>query len=169
MTLATHAIVGATVAQFFPSNPLLAFMAGFASHYLTDAIPHWDYKILSYRRDPKDPMKNDIEMRDPNFIYDLLRIMCDLFFGVALSLYLFPIHNFAPLITLTGVIGGIFPDVLQLAYLKIRREPLISLQRFHNLVHTDIRLQDATTGIAFQTILIMIVFFLLRIFSRGQI
>jgi hypothetical protein len=42
MILSTHAI-----ASLFPSHPTLAVVAGFASHFAFDAIPHWDYPLRS--------------------------------------------------------------------------------------------------------------------------
>src|SRR5215813_5502703 len=53
MILSTHAIVGAAIASFLPSHPTAAFVLGFASHFVLDAIPHWDYPIRSAAVDPK--------------------------------------------------------------------------------------------------------------------
>lgn len=53
MILSTHAIVGAAIASFLPSHPTTAFVLGFASHFVLDAIPHWDYPIRSAAVDPK--------------------------------------------------------------------------------------------------------------------
>ena len=47
MTLTTHAIVGAAVASFVPSNPVLGLSLAFLSHLAIDVIPHWDYAIKS--------------------------------------------------------------------------------------------------------------------------
>jgi hypothetical protein len=43
MILTTHAIVGGALASFLPSHPVAAFVAGFASHFDSDAIPRVDY------------------------------------------------------------------------------------------------------------------------------
>ena len=53
MILSTHAFVGAAIASFLPSHPTTAFVLGFASHFVLDAIPHWDYPIRSAAVDPK--------------------------------------------------------------------------------------------------------------------
>src|ERR1700747_2768240 len=53
MILSTHAIVGAAIASFLPSNPTIAFVLGFGSHFVLDAIPHWDYPISSASVNPK--------------------------------------------------------------------------------------------------------------------
>src|SRR5258708_20443215 len=47
MILTTHAIVGGALASLFPSHPIIAVAAGFASHFAIDAIPHWDYSLRS--------------------------------------------------------------------------------------------------------------------------
>ena len=53
MILTTHAIVGAALASFLPSHPIAAFVAGFASHFALDAIPHVDYPIKSRSVNPR--------------------------------------------------------------------------------------------------------------------
>src|SRR5438105_14577762 len=53
MILSTHAIVGAAIASFLPSHPTIAFVLGFGSHFVLDAIPHWDYPISSASVNPK--------------------------------------------------------------------------------------------------------------------
>ena len=53
MILSTHAIVRAAIASFVPSHPTTAFVLGFASHFVLDAIPHWDYPISSASVNPK--------------------------------------------------------------------------------------------------------------------
>jgi hypothetical protein len=51
--LSTHAIVGAAIASFLPSHPTTAFVLGFGSHFVLDAIPHWDCPIRSASVNPK--------------------------------------------------------------------------------------------------------------------
>ena len=41
MTLTMHAVIGATITAW-TGNPLLAFLIGLMSHYVSDAIPHGD-------------------------------------------------------------------------------------------------------------------------------
>lgn len=47
MILCTHAIIGGAIASLLPLNPAAAAIAGFASHFAIDAIPHWDYPLRS--------------------------------------------------------------------------------------------------------------------------
>src|ERR1700743_1355819 len=53
MILTSHAVVGAALASFVPSHPAVAFVLGFGSHFVLDAIPHVDYPIRSRSVNPK--------------------------------------------------------------------------------------------------------------------
>ncbi len=142
MTLTTHAVVGASAAELFPEHPLLAFIAGFTSHFLIDAIPHWDYRLLSGHIDEKNPLNSDIVVTHKHFPYDLVRVAGDAFLGMLLSMLIFsPANGFPLAVTALGAIGGILPDPLQFIYFKFRREPIRSLQRFHEWIHTTVRLR----------------------------
>src|SRR6516164_6101449 len=50
LILATHAIVGAATASQIPNHPVIALLAGIASHFAIDAIPHWDYPLVRRRQ-----------------------------------------------------------------------------------------------------------------------
>ncbi len=132
MTLTTHALVGAAAAQLFPSYPYVAFVAAFASHFAIDALPHWDYTILSSEKDLRNPLNNDMRLGKLFFI-DLLRIGSDALLGIVLSVIIFAYGIFhAPLvIVLIGALGGIVPDPLQFVYFKTHTILLEALQRFH--------------------------------------
>jgi hypothetical protein len=137
MILTTHAIAGAAVACAVPNYPVAGFALGFASHFVLDAIPHWDYKLTSYSEDQNNPMNNDMTL-DKKFIFDFAKICLDVFVGFAcvfaLSGFLNPIYTL-PLFA--GAVGGVLPDALQFVYFKWRHEPLVALQKFHLRVHFD--------------------------------
>jgi hypothetical protein len=86
MILSTHAIVGAALASFLPAHPIGAFVIGFGSHFVLDAIPHWDYPIRSRSVDPRigAPAVFDNALR-----LDALTIGSDAFFGIVIALLLF--------------------------------------------------------------------------------
>ncbi len=155
MTLTTHAIFGAAAASFFPQSPALAFVAGFFSHFAIDAIPHWDYAILSGKKDPANPLNDDMVI-GKYFILDLMRIGFDALLGVVASLLLFGGGTYQSLIILfIGAIAGILPDPLQFVYWKFRHEPLISLQRFHVWIHAKGKIEKAYFGIPIQVTLVV--------------
>jgi hypothetical protein len=143
MTLTTHAIVGAAIASVMPQNPVLGFAVGFSSHFLLDSIPHWDYKLLSSKEDPENHLNDDLVL-NKYFIFDLFKIGADALLGtvVVFFLFIYPNFNFHSvfysLLTSTvfwSLVGALLPDALQFCYFKWRHEPLLSLQKFHELIH----------------------------------
>jgi len=139
MTLTTHALVGAATASLMPQHPVLGFCAGFASHFVIDAIPHWDYPIAS---SSIDPLQGAAMKYDGAFFLDMLRIGTDALFGILLSVRLFATPVLLPIVLL-GAVAGISPDPLQFVYTKFRHEPLLSLQRFHEWIHTKNHLENS--------------------------
>jgi hypothetical protein len=139
MTLGTHAIIGAAVASTMPEHPVLGFCAGFISHFIADAIPHYDYPIYSESIHPKK------RERHMHFNSALFRDFADFSFdagaGLLVALAAFSFTN-AWLAIILGAIGGILPDPLQFVAKIWPRQPLNSLQRFHQWIHTDHRMRD---------------------------
>ncbi len=139
MTLTTHALVGAAAASFFPEHPYLAFAAGFASHFAIDALPHWDYGeyLRSFSQKHSEPLSADMRM-GKDFYRDLAIITGDALLGFVLTFVAAWILNVSPEIALVGAGAGIYPDLLQFVYFKIRKtmfEPVLTyLQRFHQWV-----------------------------------
>lgn len=156
MTLGTHAIVGAAVASALPSHPALGFVLGFSSHFLIDAIPHWDYVLLSAQKDPANPLNNEIAL-NRDFVIDLFKMGADTAVGLLLVLVLFGLSGAEILWTsLWGAVGGLLPDALQFVYLKWKHEPMISLQRFHLWIHSKKELEvHPALGIFLQAIVVI--------------
>ena len=158
MILTTHAIVGAAVGRLV-LNPYESFALGFISHFLIDAIPHWAYPLASLIRDEKDPLKKDMIL-DRRFIRDLILVIIDFCSGVSLDIFVFQgaisFINFS-LPLLAGALGGVLPDALQFAYFKIRREPLITLQKLHIRVNGKEDIFALPYGLLSQIILIIAV------------
>ena len=156
MTLTTHAIVGASIASLIPTHPVLGFTLGFTSHFLLDAIPHWDYILLSSKKDLNNPMNNDLII-NKNFIIDLFKISFDAVLGLAVALLLFGFSNFNLLwAAFWGAIGAMMPDALQFVYFKWRHEPIKSLQKFHLWIHAKKDLNNRPVlGISLQIIVIL--------------
>ena len=162
MTFTTHAVIGAAAAQFFPNSLLAAFIVGFISHFAADAIPHWDYHLKSYRRDKRNPLRNNIVL-NRQFIGDIIKIGCDFWLGIILAWIAFAADNPALcLTTIVGAVGGILPDALQFVYFKVRQEPFTSLQRMHIHIHAKTRIGQEyyIMGIFIQIMLMVTVVFL---------
>ena len=132
MTLTTHAIVGGAIASLMPAHPWLGLSLAFASHFLLDALPHWDYPIRSSSINPKVAarMKYDGEL-----FTDLFTIGGDAALGIVVALTLFNTQT-PPgyLLALGGACAGILPDALQFAYMRFPHQPLTSIQRFHEWI-----------------------------------
>ena len=136
MVLSTHAAVGAALATFFPTHPEVAFLAGFTSHFLLDSIPHWDYHLVAWHKDPHDTTKNDLVFTR-NTLVDFVKIGADVIVGFFAVWILFASDSFglALISLLSGAVGGMTPDALQFLYYRSGRRFLRPLQRFHNWIH----------------------------------
>ncbi len=132
MTLTTHALVGAAAASLFSQKPVLAFAAGFVSHFCIDAIPHWDYRPESMIKDKNNKLATDMIL-GKSFFKDLIFIGSDALLGLALSVLIFSLWLFhVPIAIITlGVIAAILPDPLQFIYYKTHSKLLEPLQKFH--------------------------------------
>jgi hypothetical protein len=152
LILSTHAIVGAAIATLMPDHPGLAFLSGMASHFLIDAIPHWDYPLrsISVTRDPSPALTLNWSL-----LHDLGLIGLDVFVGLAVALWLYASPTAATAVLL-GALGAILPDPLQLAHKLWPREPLRTLQRFHSWIHSNRELQWPT-GVASQISFVLLV------------
>jgi len=124
MILCTHAVVGAALASFVPSHPAAAFAIGFASHFVLDAIPHWDYSIKSRSI---NPMIGAPIVFDSALLQDAVTIGFDGLVGIMVALFLFgsSANQWAILL---GAIGAMLPDPLQFVHARLPREPLRTLQ-----------------------------------------
>ncbi len=171
VTLTTHALVGAAAASMFPEQPYAAFAAGFASHFLIDAIPHWDYidYIRSFKRDPHG-LDSDMEL-GRHFLRDLAILGADALLGAVLVLLIMCGWLGIPVeVAFIGAGAGLYPDLLQFVYWKTRKtfiEPSLELlQRFHRLVQQTSPLDvDPRLGLGLQAALVVAVVVLLKFFS----
>jgi hypothetical protein len=116
---------------------VLVALAAFASHYVIDAIPHWDYSLRSISLGKR--ADNQWLKIDAGLVRDLALIGFDACAGLALAVLLFATPTTAWVIAL-GAIAGVLPDPLQFLHSVYPREPLISLQRFHRRMHSKRRL-----------------------------
>ena len=132
MTLTSHAIVGAALASAVPTHPLVAFSLGFCSHFLLDAIPHWDYHLNSMQEDKENPLASDMKI-GKSFLFDLCKIGLDFLLGFVLAFLFFGRSGNAPanLTLLCGGLGAVLPDFLHFVYFKWKHEPFRSIEKFH--------------------------------------
>ncbi len=142
MVLSTHALIGSALATLIPTYPVAGFLLAVASHFATDAIPHWDYKLRSLKDDEANFLNSEIQVNSKSFIIDLTKIGFDILLGLVLSVLIWNyFFNLSFTIILLGVLGGVLPDFLQFTYFRFKCEPLTSLQKFHHWIHSHIHLR----------------------------
>lgn len=159
MTLTTHSIIAAAAAKpFANSHPVFIFLAALASHYLADAIPHWDYRLHSLIEGEEGLHKKDIIFTRATFWFDLMRSAADAIFGliiVALLVWPTSLHDW--LFVILSSVGGILPDFLQGLYYGLRLNILKPHQYLHDWIHAKIKLGPyPKLGIPFQLIIVLI-------------
>jgi hypothetical protein len=128
-----HTRVGDAIASFIPTHPLLAAIAGFASHFAIDAIPHWDYPLQSIVVG-KGADNRSLRL-NRTALTDLAIIATDAGAGLALALWLFATPASAWVVGL-GAVAAVLPDPLQFVHSLFPKEPLNMLQRFHGWIHS---------------------------------
>ncbi|PJE57891.1 MAG: hypothetical protein COU81_03810 [Candidatus Portnoybacteria bacterium CG10_big_fil_rev_8_21_14_0_10_36_7] len=97
MVLLFHATFGAIWGVFI-HNVYFAFILGFATHYLLDKLPHWEYDV-------KDLKKFTFK----GIFTDLSKLILDFTLGIVLVLF-FNNHPDSLKYTIAGAAGGLAPD-----------------------------------------------------------
>ena len=140
MTLTTHSIIAAAVTRpFRHTHPVLVLAIAILSHYLSDAIPHWDYRLKSISDEENADTR--VLSKDWSVLWrDFLHFAFDGFLGTAIVILVArPVSREDWLWLIFSIIGGCLPDFLQGLYvLKLRF--LKPHQRFHDFMHAKIRL-----------------------------
>lgn len=158
MTLTTHIIIAGAVTKHIPgAHPVFIFLLALASHYGSDAIPHWDYKLGSFEEHESSDTR-EWNMGSTAFFKDLAKIAFDFMLGVTIFLFFARPHT-APefLRAFLTIAGSTLPDFLQGVYYTRRAEFSKPIQQFHNFFHTKIKLGPyPLIGIPFQIIILLI-------------
>ena len=162
MTLTTHSIIAAAVTKPLAAmNPLIAFVVAIASHYLSDAIPHWDYQLTSVE-DKEDKEKRHFGNNRNAIIKDVSSMALDGLLGATIVLAVVQpttLHQW--MWALAAIIGGSLPDFLQGLYM-LKLKFLRPHQRLHDIFHTNIRLGHYPLfGIPFQHVITAIALWVL--------
>lgn len=138
MTLTSHAVIGLALASFIPAGPYqlpLAFVLSLGGHYLTDAIPHWDYTPPLLQRDQTNALNHQL-IRGKKFWLGLGWVAGDGLVGLILGLVIFHLGlGFSLGFCASSMFGSVLPDFWQFCYLHFRRQPWLGLQKFHHLWH----------------------------------
>ncbi len=119
MLATPHLLIGATIATRIHPLPL-ALLLAFLSHYILDAIPHWDYSI------------NKIKTKKwKESFLDFLKVILDSLLGIILILL------FAPnvVLALGGAFFALIPDGMTFLTVLL---PETKLFQKHHFLHSNI-------------------------------
>ena len=151
MTLTTHSIIAAAVTKpLMRVHPIFIFLVAVASHYASDAIPHWDYPLASIEN-PEDKEHRRWGRNRATLIKDIGHFAFDGLLGAFIVIAAIrPVTAQQWAWALAAIIGGVLPDFLQGIYM-LERKFLRLHQKFHDIFHTNIRLGPyPILGISFQ-------------------
>lgn len=179
MTLGTHITVGVAAASPFLVGPLSAsamapvgaFACAMASHYLVDMIPHWDWPIQSIQKSSDHPLDGSVHSRGA-VANDVAVAIMDMSLGaLAVAVAVGAVGAVIPLgILLAAYLGGVLPDALQLVYFAYKKEPLLTLQKFHSWTHAKARIpsERVARGIMLQSpVFVLPLFVLVIVLARA--
>ncbi len=114
MTIAPHLLAGAAIATV-TNNVYLAFLLGFVTHFILDAIPHLDpgtfhnFRIPGYKKNINLETIHAEDKPWPAWIYGFVIVEFVIIWTVVISLFKNQ-PNFA--IIVAGGLGGIFVDCI---------------------------------------------------------
>lgn len=162
MTLTSHAIVGAVLAASLPAHPVLVSSVAFLSHFVLDAIPHWDYPIQSGSSSGRGFEKGKA------LIFDFGKVAGDAALGFFLTYGLFMSGLFYTEYSFLIFLGAFFsmvPDGLQFLYHVYKSKVLAWIQNIHMTIHSDTKITHPVIGPLLQVIFIVVVCFGARMLS----
>ena len=123
MTITTHAVIGAAIGSSL-GNPLVGFVAGAASHFLVDMIPHGDSSHVACFHQAHHS-KRLVEF-----------LMLDAMLAMLVIIILFNVEIYQSRLTFSlTIIGSILPDALVGLYEVSRNQLLGYYNRFHFFFH----------------------------------
>lgn len=158
MIRATHITTTAAIAALaHTTEPLGVLLIGIISHYILDAIPHWEYDLASLHNRRGNAKERRLTLDRRATVLDMFRVTLDIFMGVALLL-MTPAFSFDTLLSPLFValtVGAILPDVLQPLGLIIKKSPFTNIHDFGERIHSKISIKAFPWGVALQVGLIL--------------
>jgi hypothetical protein len=125
MILITHSVVGAALSGV-TGSPVYSFLIGILSHYVLDAVPHYDYVDKRF--------VDDRFSKQSKVLFKF--IMLDGVLGVILPLYFFEWQGFYGLLNIfLAIIGAMLPDALTGVHVYFPNKVTPILNKFHVGLH----------------------------------
>ncbi|TSC75817.1 MAG: Uncharacterized protein G01um101431_1144 [Parcubacteria group bacterium Gr01-1014_31] len=158
MFLTVHAAAGVVAGTFIP-NPLGAFAAGMASHFLLDRVPHYDPPIV-------DGTAKDGVLKNPVFRRFVAVAMFDLAIATLLTIGLAARLTPNAWVSLAaGAFGGVLPDLLFGLYRLTDSRSLRAYNTWHHNNHFNPKKYPVTFVSGMSTQLVTLAFCLFALFS----
>jgi hypothetical protein len=151
MTLTTHATAAAAIAFFTPEHALLGCLLSFGSHFILDAIPHYDYHLYSH-----DYNHGGLGLRlatSKKLLLDFGRVGGDAALGLLISTALGFYLNASPLYFLLCALFACLPDFLQFVYGLKPLPGLTFIQTWHTKIHSSQKIATPLLGFAQQFVI----------------
>lgn len=136
-------VVATAVALPVLHNPAAAFAVGLASHYVVDAIPHWDWPLKSLEKKPEEGhFASSVNFSFGAISIDMLRLAMDTSMGIIAlaAVYMIAGGSWSLVALVAAAFGGVLPDGLQFLFFASRSRALAYHQHFHDLIHTEIKI-----------------------------
>jgi len=147
MLTVPHVLAGAAIGSLvgdIPGQLPIAFVLGWASHYVLDAVPHWERLYH-----PKDHPDWDTEEPTKNWPRPIFyQAAADVI--IAVALLFIAVHTIHPHIpwyqsaVFWGGIGGFFPDIVDNVPFWNRQLGRLSLIKRERQFHQSIHVTDET-------------------------
>lgn len=139
MTLTTHiAIAGAIAKPLIAGGlgPVGLFITSAGTHYLADAVPHYDYKLRYFVDTSEGEVAPPFKLAD-FIVHDVFRVALDAALGIGLIfLVTQTVPTVSSLITWSPVIlGAVLPDFLQALRFIIPGAILDRVQKLQDFAH----------------------------------
>ncbi len=146
MIATPHMLVGAILGDLIDNLPW-AFLAGLASHFIFDAIPHLEPANFG-----KHEKNGSYELSTNQMVFEFFEVAV----GAALIIYLF--FKFGNPSIITGAVGAILPDVIDNVPFwgpALRKLPgFKQFHQFHQLVHCSLEGKSWIFGLPIYIIVI---------------
>jgi hypothetical protein len=123
MFLAIHAAAGALIGAK-TSHPIFALVFGFISHFILDLIPHGDEQMGEEYNRGCGKIKYPVIV-GADILVTIFATLIIIFFDLP----------FNPWCVALGIVGGLLPDVLQMAYAFSRHPWLKNFFDLHKALH----------------------------------
>lgn len=168
MILSSHIITASAVAAPLMgrsldfANTALIFFVSFLSHFALDALPHWDYKKLSFT---KENGERRFSFKKYFLTKDLLKNLLDGVIGLAGAILIvgFPTDFIKFILFGLMVFGAILPDALGALFMIKNWRVLEPLHKFHIAIHGK-RIANPFWGFILQILTLALIVFILNIF-----